>query len=52
MHGIGRNLPVLIYSGYADGLSGADLEAAGVSAVLHKPVDPAALESALRAVLR
>jgi PAS domain S-box-containing protein len=51
LRGLGRDLPVLIYSGYSDGIDRADLDAAGVSAVLRKPVDPAALEAALQAVL-
>jgi CheY-like chemotaxis protein len=52
LHGLRGDLPVLVYSGYGDGLAGEDLEAAGVRTVLRKPVEPAALEAALRAVLK
>jgi PAS domain S-box-containing protein len=52
LHGVRGDLPVLVYSGYGDGLAREDLEAAGVRTVLRKPVEPAALEAALRAVLK
>jgi DNA-binding response OmpR family regulator len=45
-------LPVILYSGHGEGLGRTDLEAAGVRTVLRKPVDPAALEAALRGALR
>jgi PAS domain S-box-containing protein len=44
-------LPVILYSGHGEGLARTDLEAAGVHTVLRKPVDPAALEAALRSAL-
>jgi CheY-like chemotaxis protein len=51
LHGVRDDLPVLVYSGYGDGLVREDVAAAGVRTVLRKPVEPAALEAALRAVL-
>jgi len=45
------DVPVILYSGYGEGLAQADLQAAGVRAVLRKPVDPVALEAALARVL-
>jgi CheY-like chemotaxis protein len=45
------DVPVILYSGYGEGLAQAELQAAGVGAVLRKPVDPAALEAALARVL-
>jgi CheY-like chemotaxis protein len=45
------DVPVILYSGYGEGLAHADLQAAGVRAVLRKPVDPVALEAALARVL-
>jgi PAS domain S-box-containing protein len=44
-------LPVILYSGHGEGLARTDLDAAGVRTVLRKPVDPAALEAALRSAL-
>ena len=44
-------LPVILYTGYAEGLARSELEAAGVRAVLRKPVEPGALEAALVGVL-
>jgi PAS domain S-box-containing protein len=40
-------LPVVLYTGYSDDLTPADLAAAGVSTLLRKPVDPAELVRAL-----
>jgi CheY-like chemotaxis protein len=45
------DVPVILYSGYGEGLAQADLQAAGVRAVLRKPVDPVALEAALARAL-
>jgi CheY-like chemotaxis protein len=45
------DVPVVLYTGYGEGLAQSDLQAAGVRAVLRKPVDPAALEAALSSVL-
>jgi PAS domain S-box-containing protein len=40
-------LPVILFTGYGEGLSRTDLQAAGVHNVLRKPVEPRALEAAL-----
>jgi CheY-like chemotaxis protein len=45
------DLPVLLYTGYSDGLAREELAAAAVRTVLRKPVDPAALRAALEACL-
>jgi two-component system cell cycle sensor histidine kinase/response regulator CckA len=46
-----RELPVILYSGYIDGLSEEQAKAAGVSALLRKPVQPAELFELLKASL-
>ncbi len=43
--------PVLLFSGYAGGVGGGVLRAAGVLAVLPKPVEPASLYAALAQAL-
>jgi CheY-like chemotaxis protein len=43
-------LPVVLYTGYADGVMDAQVEAAGVRALLKKPVEPAQLLALLRAL--
>jgi PAS domain S-box-containing protein len=40
-------LPVLLYSGFGDGIDAADLKRSGVRALLRKPIEPEALRSAL-----
>ncbi len=45
------DLPVILYTGYGEGLDQLALEAAGIRKVLRKPVDPHALEAALTTVL-
>ena len=45
------DVPVILYTGYGEGLAQSELQAAGVQAVLRKPVDPAALQAALSRVL-
>jgi CheY-like chemotaxis protein len=45
------DVPVIIYTGYCEGLAQSELQAAGVRSVLCKPVNPAALEAALSNVL-
>jgi CheY-like chemotaxis protein len=45
------DLPVILYTGYGEGLMRPELDAAGVRALLRKPVEPAALEAALRSAL-
>jgi CheY-like chemotaxis protein len=47
LHGLRPDLPVILFTAYGEGLSRAELQAAGVSSVLRKPVDPLALEAAL-----
>ena len=41
-------VPVILYTGYADGVMDAHVEAAGVRALLKKPVEPAQLLALLR----
>jgi len=45
------DLPVVLYTGYGHGIAPTDVQAAGVRAMLAKPVDPAALESVLSGIL-
>jgi len=45
------DLPVILYSGYGEGLDQHALKAAGIRTVLRKPVDPRALEAALATLL-
>jgi CheY-like chemotaxis protein len=45
------DLPVVLYTGHGDGLSGADVESAGVSVVIRKPVDPVNLGQVLKRCL-
>jgi len=40
-------LPVLLYSGFGEGIDAADLKRSGVRALLRKPIEPEALRSAL-----
>jgi CheY-like chemotaxis protein len=51
LHALRPGLPVILYTGYAEGLAASELEAAGIRKVLAKPVNPGALEAALAAVL-
>jgi CheY-like chemotaxis protein len=51
VHALRPELPVILYTGYGEGLDAAALKAAGIDTVLAKPVDPQALESALRKLL-
>jgi PAS domain S-box-containing protein len=44
-------LPVVLYSGFAPDLSPAVVEAAGIAAVLRKPVEPADLLAVIEALL-
>ena len=44
-------LPVILYTGYADGVMDAQIDAAGVRAMMRKPVEPAQLLALLRAHL-
>ena len=47
-----EGLPVLLYSGNVDRATEQASRAAGIRAVLHKPVEPEALHSALRGILK
>jgi len=49
---IRRDLPVLIYTAYAEELSDQAIESAGVSALVRKPVDPTELARVLTRLLR
>jgi PAS domain S-box-containing protein len=51
VQGIRSAVPVILYTGYADELTEAQAEAAGVRALLRKPVEPAALHALLKAHL-
>jgi DNA-binding NtrC family response regulator len=51
LHEVRPGLPVILYSGYSDGLTAPDLQVARIHTVLPKPVDPAALEAALSGAL-
>jgi PAS domain S-box-containing protein len=44
-------LPVVLYSGYADAITDAQVQAAGIRALVRKPVEPAALRAALEPLL-
>ena len=50
LHALRDDLPVILYSGYGEGLAREELQAAGIRTLLPKPVDPAALEAALRSI--
>ena len=41
------DLPVVLYTGYAEGLPDCGAEAAGVRALVRKPVEPAELRNAI-----
>jgi len=45
-------VPILLYTGYRDGVPQSELAAGGIRAVLDKPVDPAALHEQLQRHLR
>jgi PAS domain S-box-containing protein len=49
---IERAPPVVLYTGFSEGLSAAEVERAGVAALLRKPIEPAALLAVLEAHLR
>jgi len=51
LHALRPGLPVILYTGYAEGLARSELEMAGIRKVLRKPVEPGALEAALAGVL-
>jgi CheY-like chemotaxis protein len=41
------DLPVVLYTGHGDGLSGSDVDTSGVAVVMRKPVDPVQLSQVL-----
>jgi CheY-like chemotaxis protein len=45
------DLPVLIYTGFSDGIGESDIAAAGIRAMVRKPVDPDGLHRLLQAHL-
>jgi PAS domain S-box-containing protein len=45
------DLPIVLYTGYADGISDADVERAGITAILRKPIEAAELFTVLSANL-
>jgi PAS domain S-box-containing protein len=51
LHAVRPGLPVILYTGYAEGLARSELETAGIREVLRKPVEPGSLEAALAGVL-
>jgi CheY-like chemotaxis protein len=44
-------LPVVLYTGYAEGLPEGGVEAAGVRAVVRKPIEPAELRNAIEPLI-
>jgi PAS domain S-box-containing protein len=44
-------LPVVLYSGYADAITDAQVQAVGIRALVRKPVEPAALRAVLEPLL-
>ena len=44
---LSADLPIILYSGHGDGLAGAAAGAAGLSAVMRKPIDPVELGQVL-----
>jgi PAS domain S-box-containing protein len=51
LQGLRASVPVVLYSGHAEGIPEARLKEAGVRALVRKPVEPAELLEALRANL-
>jgi CheY-like chemotaxis protein len=49
---IRRDLPVILYTGYGEGIAQEKTAAAGICALLKKPVEPQALFALLKAHLR
>jgi CheY-like chemotaxis protein len=45
-------LPVILYTGYSEGLNPAEVKAAGLRALIRKPVDPDGLLTLLRNLLK
>jgi CheY-like chemotaxis protein len=51
LHALDPRLPIVLYTGYGDGISEGDLVHAGVAALVRKPIEPAALLAVLRSQL-
>ncbi len=47
LHAVRADLPVILYTGYSDGLARSDADSVGLVAVLRKPVEAAALRATL-----
>jgi CheY-like chemotaxis protein len=52
MTSVRPDLPVLVYTGYGEGIAESDLRSAGVVAMLKKPIDPDELRGHLERLLR
>jgi CheY-like chemotaxis protein len=52
LHEIRPGLPVILYTGYGDGLPAGTPETLGLGAIIHKPIDPTLLSETLRRCLR
>jgi len=50
-HAVRPDLPVLLYSGFSEGIDEAELSRSRVRALLRKPIEPEALRSALAEAL-
>ena len=48
LHGACPDLPVILYTGYSENISAEQLAAAGVRALVKKPIDPPGLLALLR----
>jgi CheY-like chemotaxis protein len=48
MSALRPNLPIILYTGYADEITEAELSGGGVDALLRKPIEPSALFELLR----
>jgi CheY-like chemotaxis protein len=44
-------VPVVLYSGYADAITEAQVQEAGIRALVRKPVEPAALRALVETLL-
>ena len=52
MTSVRPDLPVLVYTGYGEGIAESDLRGAGVVALLKKPIDPDVLRGHLERLLK
>jgi CheY-like chemotaxis protein len=52
IHGIRPQTPVILYTGYGEEISDAQLAASGVRALARKPVEPAELRALVGAHLK